>query len=101
MTREWSLVCLSPDLPAALAAWELPGQDSVPDGDRLFESRWTLDPVAVQDAARATARLVSALGHDTAGALEAAEDPRLRLTGDLHHGTAMFNRVLAYVDRVR
>lgn len=101
MTREWSLVCLAPDLPAALAAWELPGQDSVPDGDRLFESRWTLDPVAVQDAARACARLVAALGHDTAGALDAADDPRLRLTADLEHATAMFNRVLAYVDRVR
>lgn len=101
MTREWSLVCLAPDLPAALAAWELPGQDGVPDGDRLFESRWTLDPVAVQDAARACARLVASLGHDTAGALEAADDPRLRLVGDLQHATAMFNRVLAYVDRVR
>ncbi len=101
MNREWSLVCLAPDLPAALAAWELPGQQGVADGDRLFESRWTLDPVAVQDAARATARLVAALGHDTAGALEAADDPRLRMVGDLQQGTAMFNRVLAYVDRVR
>ena len=101
MTREWSLVCLAPDLPAALAAWELPGQESVPDGERVFESRWTLDPVAVQDAARATARLVAALGHDTAGALDAADDPQLRLTGDLQRATALFNRVLAYVDRVR
>ena len=101
MNREWSLVCLAPDLPAALAAWELPGQDSVPDADRLFESRWTLDPAAVQDAARATARLVAALGHDTAGALEVADDPRLRMVEDTQRATAVFNRVLAYVDRVR
>jgi DICT domain-containing protein len=101
MTREWSLVCLAPDLPAALAAWELPGQDRVADGDRLFEAIWTLDPVAVRDAARCAARLVSFLGHDTDGALAAADDPRPPAAVDLEQATVLFNRVLAYVDRVR
>ena len=100
MTREWSLVCLAHDLPAALAAWELPGQD-VPDGDRLFESIWTLDPVAVRDAARCAARLVSFLGHDTDDVLAAADDPRPPDAVELEQATALFNRVLAYVDRVR
>ena len=101
MTREWSLVCLAPDLPAALAAWELPWQERVADGDRLFESIWTLDPVAVRDAARSAARLVSFLGHDTDSALAAADDPRPPAAVDLEQTTALFNRVLAYVDRVR
>lgn len=101
MTREWSLVCLADDLPAALAAWELPGQDDVPDSDRLFESLWTLDPVAVRDAARACTRLVSELGHRTEGLTEAVEDPRPPAPVDLQQATALFNRVLAYVDRVR
>lgn len=101
MTREWSLICLSPDLPAALAAWELPGQEGVPDGDRLFESLWTLDPKAVRDAARCAARLVAFLGHDTTGALADADDPRPPAAVPLEQGTRLFNRVLAYVDRVR
>jgi MerR family transcriptional regulator, light-induced transcriptional regulator len=101
MTREWSLVCLAPDLPAALAAWELPGQEGVPDGDRLFESVWTLEPVAVRDAARCAARLVSFLGHDTSSALDAADDPRPPSAVEPERATALFNRVLAYVDRVR
>ncbi len=101
MTREWSLVCLAEDLPAALAAWELPGQHAVPDGDRLFESVWTLDPAAVHAAGACAARLVAGLGHDTAGALQAAEDHRPPTAVDLQRATALFNRVLAYVDRVR
>jgi DICT domain-containing protein len=42
MRREWSLVCDAPDHTVALAAWELPGQRDVADGDRLFEAVWTL-----------------------------------------------------------
>lgn len=101
MTQEWSLVCLARDLPAALAAWELPGQHGVADGDRLFESLWTLDPVAVGDAARCSARLVAGLGHDTADVLEAAETVQPPGTVELQQATALFNRVVAYVDRVR
>ena len=101
MTREWSLICLTPDLPAALAAWELPGQEGVRDGDRLFESLWTLDGAAVRDAARCAARLVAFLGHDTTPALDAADDPRPPTPTALGEATALFNRVLAYTDRVR
>lgn len=101
MTREWSLICLTPDLPAALAAWELPGQAGVADGDRLFESLWTLDGTAVRDAARCAARLVAFLGHDTTAALDAADDPRPPVPAPLDQATALFNRVLSYVDRVR
>src|SRR4051812_44767786 len=44
LTREWSVVCLARDFPAALAAWELPGQHDVAQDDRLFEAVWTLEP---------------------------------------------------------
>lgn len=101
MTREWSLVCLAPDLPAALAAWELPGQDDVPDGDRLFESLWTLNPSAVRAAGRTCAQVVAALGHDTAAVLADTDEHLPPPTTDLMHATTLFNRVLAYVDQVR
>ena len=71
------------------------------DGDRLFESLWTRDGGAVRDAARCAARLVAFLGHDTTGALDAAEDPRPPAAVDPVRTTAMFSRVLTYVDRVR
>jgi exonuclease VII large subunit len=56
---------------------------------------------AVRDAGRCTARLVSALGHDSDDALADADDPRPPAPGDLQRATALFNRVLAYLDRVR
>ena len=31
MRREWAVVCDAPDLPVVLTAWELPGQNDVPD----------------------------------------------------------------------
>jgi DICT domain-containing protein len=101
MRREWSLVCVAPDFPAALAAWELPGQQRVPDGERLFESLWTLEPAAVRDAARCCAELVTGLGHDTTALTEELDRPLPVGSSDLRHATQLFNRVTAYVDRVR
>ncbi len=49
MHREWTVVCDSDDLPLALTAFELPGQDGLADLDRLYESIWTVDPAAVRD----------------------------------------------------
>ena len=56
------MVCDARDAAAALTAWELPGQDGVPDRDRLFEALWTVDPVAVRDAARVCARVAQRRG---------------------------------------
>jgi DICT domain-containing protein len=98
MRREWSLVCDAPDYTAALAAWELPGQDGVPDRDRLFEAVWTLEPRAVRDAARVCARLADVLAPSAAhdwGRLEAlAPEP----SDDLRAATSLFQRLVAYLD---
>lgn len=99
MLREWTVVCDSAELPAALAAWELPGQDDVPDRDRVFESVWTVEPAAVRTAARTCARIAQDSGHADAPALlyELAGDPAPGAT-DLSAVAALFNRVVAYVD---
>ena len=39
MRREWTVVCDAPALPAALTAWELPGQGAVPDRSRSIWAR--------------------------------------------------------------
>lgn len=99
MRREWAVVCDTPDLPAALTAWELPGQTTVPDRDRLFEGIWTIDPQAVRDAARVCAQVAQAAGVAEAGPLlyELADDPAPTRM-DPTTTTTLFNRVVAYVD---
>lgn len=98
MRREWSLVCDAPDYTAALAAWELPGQDGVPDRDRLFEAVWTLEPRAVRDAARVCARLADVLApsaaHDWSRLEALAPEP----SDDLRAATSLFQRLVAYLD---
>ena len=101
MRREWSLVCDAVDLPVCLTAWELPGQTEVPDRHRLFESVWTLDPRAVRDAARVCAQVARSAGAASAGPLlyELADDPAPGVL-DIAGATTLFNRVVAYVDRL-
>ena len=51
---------------ALLTAWELPGQSSVRDKDRLFEAIWSVEPAAVRSAV-ACAQVAVQLGHAEAG----------------------------------
>lgn len=99
MVREWTVVHDSPELSVALAAVELPGQDDVPDRDRVFESVWTLDPVAVRDVARLCASVAAGSGDQDAQALlqgPLAGSP----TGRADAGTAtrLAQRAFAYVE---
>jgi len=97
LLREWDLICVAPDFPAALLAWELPGQVGVPDAERRFESLWTLEAPAVVDAARAGASILTGLGQD----VTELNDELDRWTGtsqDLVQATTLFHRMLAYVD---
>ncbi len=100
MAREWALICDSVDLPAALTAWELPGQVGVPDRERVFESMLTVDPDAVRDAARTCARVAHRAGAESAAPAlhDLADQPRPGVA-DLASVSAMLGRVLSYVDR--
>ncbi|MCZ4498385.1 MAG: hypothetical protein JWQ74_938 [Marmoricola sp.] len=101
LLREWTIVCDSVENTACLAAWEIPGQDEVPDRDRIFEAVWSVDPQAVRDASRVCARVAADAGVASAAPLlyELAEEPRTR-PYDPAGTTALFNRVVAYVDRL-
>jgi len=101
MRREWAVVCDALDSTACLSAWELPGQSQVPDRQRIFEAVWTVDPVAVRDAARVAASVAAAAGVLAAQPLlyELADPPAPRITTPTGV-TALFNRVVAYVDRL-
>ena len=100
MAREWAVVCDSVDLPAALTAWELPGQRGVPDRERVFESMITVEPDAVRDAARVCAGVAARAGaaEATPALYDLADQPG-PATADLGAVSAMLGRVLSYVDR--
>jgi MerR family transcriptional regulator, light-induced transcriptional regulator len=99
LRREWVLVCDAADYPACLAAWELPGQDGVPDHERLFEALWTLEPLAVRDAARSCAQLADRLDPARAGThAEALAGTPGEASADLRQATSLFARLVAYVD---
>lgn len=101
LRREWAVVCDAPDSTACLSAWELPGQADVPDRQRLFEAVWTVDPVAVRDAARVAAAVAADAGvlgaADLVAGLAGAPTASPAATAAV---TALFNRVVAYVDRL-
>lgn len=100
LAREWAIVCDSVELPAALTAWELPGQLEVPDRERVFESMITVDPDAVRDAARVCARVAvrAGAGEATPALYDLADQPAPG-AADLGAVSAMLSRVLSYVDR--
>lgn len=100
MRREWAVVVDSVDLPIALTAWELPGQEDVANRDKVFESSWTVEPRAVRDAARICARVAADAGAAQAPSTlyHLADEPGPGMA-DLRSVTTLFNRVVAYVDR--
>lgn len=100
MSREWTVVCDAPDFPAALAAWEVPGQEDVPDLERVYEAVWTIEPRAVREASRAALLVAGRAGCEEAPGLlyRLAETPEPGV-GDLTAVSTLFNRVVAYLDR--
>lgn len=101
LRREWAVVCDALQSTACLSAWELPGQSEVPDRERVFEALWTVDPDAVRDAARVAAGVAATAGVPSAVPLlyQLAEPAPARMTSAAG-ATSMFNRVVAYVDRL-
>jgi MerR family transcriptional regulator, light-induced transcriptional regulator len=98
--REWSLVCDAPDYAAFLAGWERPGQDDVADGDRRFETIWSVEPQLVREAAKIAAGFVERVRPD----LLKRFLPRLRdapaASGeDVRAACALASRMVAYVGR--
>ncbi len=98
MRREWAVVCDSRDLPVVLTAWELPGQVDVPERQRLFESIWTVEGAAVRDAAKVCAAVAVRNGADPAR-VGAPSSPAPG-AADVPAVTNLFNRMVAYVDRI-
>lgn len=101
LNREWLVVCDSPDLPAFLTAVERPGQDAASE-DRLFEAVWSVDPRVVRDAARVAAALADRYrpGWREGDVVLPDADPGAG-SPDLHRASALFDRMVGYLDAAR
>lgn len=103
LNREWFVVCDATDLPAFLAAVELPRERPVPDAQRSFEALWSVDPHVVRTASRAAAAIADDYRPDWRPAGErvpAAEEPP-HASSDLARASALFDRMLGYVEASR
>lgn len=95
--REWAIVCDAVDQPAVLVGWEQP-RELHRGGDRYFEVIWSVDPVAVRDAARGGVGLVERYAPDHAPELRAlvGADPQ-PASADLRRAAGVLDRLLGYL----
>lgn len=97
--NEWAVIVDAPGYAASLLAWEQPGADDAPDGERRFEAIWTIAPEATRRAAQVAARLAGradpALGERLG---ELLTDRPLALEEPAPALTAVTNRMIAYLD---
>lgn len=100
LLREWALVCDAPGYAACLAAWEVPEQQPGPDGDRVFEALWTVEPELVRAAARVLVRTAVASAAELLGDAERLLDdvPPARIDS-ARQLTALTSRMIGYVAR--
>ena len=98
LNREWTLVCFAPGACAALAGWEPPGQDDVPDNERVFEAIWTVDPELVYEAADAAASLAELEAPEVGEQIRRALGPRPAPSGpDVRGVAALARRMVSYI----
>jgi DICT domain-containing protein len=100
--NEWAVIVDAPSYAACLIAWEHPdaGERGGPDdGERRFETVWTLDPEVVRDTARVAAGLAARCEPEWAARVEELLDERpLAFERPVPALTALTNRVVEYLD---
>lgn len=97
--REWGVVCEGPQYSACLSAWERPGQDEVEDGERLFETIWTVEPELVREGSRIAAGLASQAAPDIGAMLieDLSARPLAMQDDRVGRVTALTSRMVAYL----
>jgi DNA-binding transcriptional MerR regulator len=92
VAREWAVICDGPAFSVALVAWEIPGPSG--SSGRAFESRWSLDQLAVRTVARRCIDLV------VDPMPELAERLRATLDSDPPRATRREDALQGLIDRV-
>lgn len=100
LRREWALVCDSPGYAACLAAWEIPEQQQQPDGERVFEALWTVEPQLVRAGARVLVGAAVANEPELLGdAVRVLEDRPPASTDTTRQLASLTNRMIGYLAR--
>ena len=95
--REWVLVCDGPGFAACVAGWELPSPPGTTDGERRFETVWTLDPGSVRVAMSVGIALLHETDPELSDTLAASlSGSTAAASPDLQRATALFGRIVDY-----
>jgi MerR family transcriptional regulator, light-induced transcriptional regulator len=96
------VVCDAVDLPACMAAVQLPGQGPRSEHGRRFEMLWSVDPRVVRDASRVAQSLADEYAPEWRPAgLRVADDTPPHASPDLGRASELFNRMLGYLETNR
>jgi DICT domain-containing protein len=101
--NEWAVVIDAPGYCACLLAWERPRSAArVPDGERTFETLWTLDPRMVRRAAEVGASIARRADDALGARIERLLDDRpLAMEHPAPSLTSVTNRIVGYLDAER
>jgi len=100
--NEWAVIVDAPGYSACLLAWEDPAERAAdaPDGERRFETLWTLDPRVVRRAAQVSGTLAGRVSPELGRRFEQAlADRPLASAGPAPALTALTNRIVGYLER--
>ena len=101
--NEWAVIVDAPGYSACLLAWEHPRSAEAsggrPDGERRFESVWTMDPQVVRRAALAGGMLAGRAAPALGGRIEGLVRERHLAVDTPEPGlTALCNRMIGYLE---
>jgi DICT domain-containing protein len=96
LRREWAIVCDAESFAVCISGWERLGAKGVTDGDRLFETIWSLEPRHVRSAAEVCAGLAAATAPELADRARRRFDERPPGSLDRRAASLVVNRMLAY-----
>jgi DICT domain-containing protein len=100
VSREWAVVCDSPTFSACLVGVEQLGARPANDLARRFEALWTVEPLAVREAARTGFALAVDGDAAVADAIGSRLQQPVKATYDtIRVATAITNRIVAYMER--
>jgi DICT domain-containing protein len=100
--REWAIVCDSPTFSACLVGIEQVDTNPASTRARQFEALWTVEPLAVREAARAGLAIAADLYPDLpADVRDRLQQPVRASYDSLRAATAVTNRIVGYMESSR
>jgi DICT domain-containing protein/predicted DNA-binding transcriptional regulator AlpA len=98
LAREWAIVADGRAFAACLFAFELPGQQAIPDRKRAFEAIWSAEPELVREATHIALAVASSHAPDVVDRARAAlEEPASPGAATVRAATALTNRIVSYL----